>query len=111
MPGVSCAIALSSFSRSLVKLASTLRCRESDDGDQVGLGHLLLHEFLGGIVRADQIVVCQRSQVEEQHDQAAVAQRSLIGVRGRRSARQYQPRRRSALSSSVVAVSIASMSS
>ncbi len=58
--------------------------RENDDGDHVGLGHLLLHEFVGRIVRANQVVRLHRSEIEEQHDQAAVAQRVADRVRGRR---------------------------
>ena len=53
---------------------------KSDDGDDVRFGHLLLDEFLGGVVGADQIVGLHRGEIEEQDDQAAVAQ--LIAGRG-----------------------------
>ena len=47
---------------------------ESDDGDYVGFGHLLLDEFFRGVVRADQIVGLHGREIEEKNDQAAVAQ-------------------------------------
>ena len=53
---------------------------KSDDGDEVGLGHLLLDEFFGGVVGADQIVGLHGGEIEEQDDQAAVAH--LIAGRG-----------------------------
>jgi hypothetical protein len=58
--------------------------REYDDRNHVSLGHLLLHELVGRIVRANQVVRLHRSEIEKQYDQAAVAQRIADRVRGRR---------------------------
>ena len=55
---------------------------KSDDGDDVGFGHLLLDEFFGGVVGADQIVGLHGSEVEEEDDQAAVAQLVAGGCGG-----------------------------
>ena len=58
--------------------------RENNHGHDVRLAHLLLHELVRRIVRANQVVGLHRSEVEEQHDQAAVAQGIADDVRGRR---------------------------
>ena len=49
-------------------------CGKSDDGDDVRFSHLLLDEFLRGVMRADQVVGLHGRYVEEKDDEAAIAQ-------------------------------------
>ncbi len=85
---------------------------KSDDGDDVGFGHLLLHEFFGRVVRADQVVGLHGREIEEQDDQAAVAQLVAGALRRRAcSVLRYPPARRWVWSSALLRFRLPSMSS